>query len=135
MRFSPPQRAASIPHIPFVELDLVLGQKLPVLLLKRFHAVVLLLVTDVVRHLLHIGFAHRERPIPRLPRKARQRRLLRLDPFGRRLLHVLHHLRQRDRAAHVEKQMHMVRHRVDEHHWGIQIRQHRGEVRMKIRTH
>ena len=44
------------------------------LFLKRLHAMVLLLIANVVRHFRDIGFAHRERAVSRLPRKARQRR-------------------------------------------------------------
>ena len=63
---------SSIPHIPFIEWHLMLLQKLTVFLLKRLHAVMLLLIADVVRHLRHVGFAHRERSVARLPRKGGQ---------------------------------------------------------------
>ena len=78
-----PSWADSIPHKPFIELNFVFREKRSELFLKRLHAMVLILIANVVSHLWDIGFAHRERSVSRLPRKAFQRRSVRLDPFGR----------------------------------------------------
>ncbi len=57
-------------------------QKCPVFLLKRFSAVMFLLVCDVFTDNGHVGFRNRKYSVTRLPCKTGELLPLAFDPFG-----------------------------------------------------
>lgn len=66
------ERVESIPHIPFVEFDLVSAQQLPKFVLKRNHAMMFLLPGDVFAHGFNLRKTDGENPVVVLPREIRE---------------------------------------------------------------
>ena len=87
---------------------------MPVFLLKGLLAVVVPLVGDVFADGFGVGFGNGKRPITGLPRKIRELRTLRFDPFGRRLFDILDGLADGHGACEIEEKMRMVFDRIDE---------------------
>src|SRR5262249_23662525 len=96
----PQRRIASIPHVPLVVFDLIFLQQAPEFVLIRFAAIMFFLVLDVALERRKVRRADRERAVPVLPVKCRQRGELIFDPNGRTLFEFLdegrdiHRLRQ-----------------------------------------
>lgn len=95
-------------------------------------AMMRLLPLDVAPYLANQGLAHPKPSIPTLPGEVGIRRTLRLDPFRRSLLHVLHRFAQGNLAREIEQNMSVIRNRIDQHTRRFQILQHHRHVGMKI---
>ena len=72
---------ALVPDVPLVELDAVLAEQLPVFLLKRPRAMVLLLRLDVLQHAVEVTRAYRKRAVAALPEKPAILSIKRFYPF------------------------------------------------------
>lgn len=99
---------SSIPKVPLITLDAILGEKEPVLVLKRVNKVVLFLVVDVPNEILKIGKSHRECAVSALPREGGQPRELSLHPFRRRCLECFHKTGNRSSPAKPNGEMNMI---------------------------
>ena len=69
-----------VPHIPFIELNLITFQERAKLVLKRLHAMMFLLPLDVSARLCNTGLADRKRTISVLPMEGPKWAGLSLDP-------------------------------------------------------
>jgi len=66
------------------------------------------LVGDVTFHLLGVGLAHREGPIPVLPMEIPQLRSFLLDARGRRCLHLFDKFRNRDCPREIAQDVNVI---------------------------
>src|SRR5262245_60433371 len=105
----------SVPQILLVELDPVLAQERPELVLERQAPVVFLLVRDVGLDHLQPGVTHRERPVPGLPREARVRRVCVVDPPRRPRLQLAKERGQGRLLPEGDEQVHVVGGAPDQH--------------------
>src|SRR5262252_1323840 len=85
----------SVPHITFVELNVMFAQKIAVLFLERATTMVFLLMADVFYYVVKLTRAHRERPITALPVELFIFWVQSLDPFRCCRFDSFDHLRLR----------------------------------------
>ena len=91
-----------------------------------------LLSLDITHHRLRLRFAHRERPIARLPRKGWNP--LRLHPFRRTLLHFLDHVTHGNGAAKGEQDMHVIVRAASLERGTLEIIQDADEIGVQVRA-
>jgi hypothetical protein len=95
------------PQIPLVVFHAAPFQEFEVFLLKRPLSMMLLLPRDVFAHLLALRCTDGERAVALLPRKRTVANFF-MPPTRRNRFHVAHHVREADRRAQTDEQMHMV---------------------------
>ena len=71
-----------IPHVSFIERDVVAFEECAVFFLECFRAVVFALVGDVLADGFHIGFGNGEGSVSGLPCECAERCSLGFNPFG-----------------------------------------------------
>lgn len=101
--------SGSIPTISFVERHAILGKHRPHFGLKVPPLVMKGLAIDVLHQCRAIAQTNRERGIPTLPTESRKLRSPGLDPLRRGHLQPFHQLRNRLRAAQIERNVNMIR--------------------------
>ncbi len=106
-------------------------QELPVFLLKRFLAVVFLLVGDVIANGFDVGLGNGESPVARLPCEMGKLISLRFNPSRRMLFDILHGLADGDGPGKVEEDVNVVFDGIDEHRRTTKILEHRRHVGMQ----
>jgi len=121
-------RSASIPHMAFIECDLIPLQQPSVFILKRHLPVMLRLIAYVGHHGIRIRLADGECAISRLPVEIRELRTLGLDPFGRASFHLLHHLGDGARPCEAKEQMNVVFDAADLQRGAVDVIQRSGEI-------
>lgn len=125
----------SIPHIAFIERDVVPLKKRPVFLLKCFRPVVFALVSDVGADGSHVGFRNGKCSVSRLPRKSGEFLALGFDPLGRGFFDLLDDLADGNGSGQVEEQVGVVLHRIDKHGGTAEILQDAGHVAVERIAH
>ena len=118
----------SIPHIAFIERDVVPFKKRPVFLLKGFCPVVFALVGDVGADGSHVGFRNGKCSVSRLPRKSGEFLALGFDPLGRGFFDLLDDLADGNGSGQVEEQVGVVLHRIDKDRRTAEVLQDCGHV-------
>jgi hypothetical protein len=99
---------SSIPQILFVEGNLVLTQKLQILLLKRPLVMVNFRFRDVPHHRRRAGFTNAKNPIPGLPRKSSIMRPFFVDPARGICLKHTCHLRDSMNGRNPDQRMNVI---------------------------
>ena len=125
----------SVPQILLVAVHPILLQKRTKLILKRLLALMRFLRIDVMKQLIQIRRANRERTISLLPCKLRQPRGLALEPFGRRRLQIRHQLRNRHSTIQPNGEMNMVRNAANSITFAIPIAGNGGKISMQRTLH
>jgi hypothetical protein len=125
----------SIPHVPIIPLYPILLQQGPELILKRMLPVVSFLRLDVPNQRLQIHQPNRKHTITPLPRELRQRWRLRLQPSGRRPLHLLHQLCHTRRSRQSNRQMNVICDAANAITFASGIPHQRRQIQIKLRTH
>jgi hypothetical protein len=123
--------AESIPHIPFIIRDIVAFEECPVFFLEGFCAVVFALLGNVLADSFDIRFRNGEGSITRLPGKCDEFLSLGFDPFRRGFFDILDNLTDGNCSSHVEKEMDVIFHRVDENRNAVKVLQNGSHVGMQ----
>jgi hypothetical protein len=126
---------ASVPNVPLIELDTILPQERPKLILKRLPAMMLFLRIDVIEQRVQIRWAHRERTITALPRKASQLWRSCFKPPGRRCLQLCNHVRNTLRPSYTNREMHMIRNTANPEAFTIAVSRDRCKVGVQLDPH
>lgn len=125
----------SVPHIAFVIVGCVFGEKVTVFLLKRPRAVVFLLGVDVMEQGVLLTHAHGECSVALLPVEAVELRVSFFQPFTGRGFDFLHQVCHGKSAGKTHRQMHMIRHAADAIRLAIHVPYCPGEKGVGLLTH
>lgn len=116
-----PERRRSIPNMPLVPYDPMLGEERPKLVLKRDFAVMLFLMGNVLLHGIQYRWAYGKHTKPTLPRKTRHPVITLFDPLAGHPLQFLHPVRLSDATTKSGKDMHVIGHPANNHRRTIEF--------------
>ncbi len=116
------------PQIRLIEIDFVSFQKIPILLLKRSHSMMFLLVRDVSNDFRNGRTTHTERAETLLPRELRMLTPTLMNESRGVCLQLPNQFRDRDVRRHANQQMNVIGDGVDREYVAVEITRDATEI-------